>query len=428
MSTSQTAKGVLAERLLRSVTCPHCWQSFEVGDLVWVAEHDELRGDPVLGSDAHVRFRPTRFDVAGDALDARGTPCQVVACPTCHLEIPRVLLRYPSMIFSLIGMTFSGKSYYLTSMAWEMARLLKTQFLLTFLDVDPEGSATLTEYRTTLFLPEDPDRPTGLLKTQPDSTSHYESANLNGQAVLLPRPFLFSLSPAPGHPNAAASEDHSRILCLYDNAGEQFQPGEDKTLTPGTRHMAQSAVLMFLYDPTQDSRIRERCRAFSNDPQLSTCAHTQLQGQALTEAAGRVRRYAHLPSTQKLTQPLLVLVSKSDAWHDLIDDDIVTEPYLAPDPPNRPLAAVDLPRIHATSAAVRALLLELAPEFVAAAEDCCKTVVYIPVSALGCSPRVREADDFLVVKPRDISPRWVTVPMIYAFSVWASGLTVVRRE
>lgn len=428
MDTTTTDDRSAARKVLRSVTCPHCWHNFHSSDIVWVAQHEDLRGDPVLGRDAYLRFLPTRFNVDGDALDSRGMPCRILACPNCHLEIDRVFLNYPAFILSLIGGTFSGKSYYLTSAAWELARLLPQQFLLIFKDLDSGNNATLIEYQKALFLHDNPDQPVGLQKTQPDSASHYDSANLDGQSMLLPRPFLFSLTPERNHPHADRPERHSRVLCLYDNAGEHFIHGEDTPLTPVTRHVAQSKLLMFLYDPTQDPRMREKCTTFSDDPQLSTHTKTQLQTQILIEAATRVRRYAHLSQNEKLSQPLLVLVSKSDIWCNLIDEDITSEPYIAAAPPERLFAVVDAPRIMRVSTKIRNLLLELAPEFVAAAEDFCKEVLYIPVSALGCSPEVQEGSNFLVVRPRNIKPRWVTVPVMYAFSAWASGLARVQCE
>ena len=38
-------------RFVKHITCPHCWQRFPLDELVWVAGHEELRGDPVLGKD-----------------------------------------------------------------------------------------------------------------------------------------------------------------------------------------------------------------------------------------------------------------------------------------------------------------------------------------------------------------------------------------
>jgi len=421
MSLTAVRKKNGLERILREITCPHCWESFLSSDIVWVAQHEELRGDSVLGAEALVRFLPTRFDLNGDAIDSHGMSCQQLACPNCHLVIPRVFLRYPSMIFSLIGSTFSGKSYLLTSTVWELSRRLAKQFALVYRDVDVEGNQTLLDFQKRLFMSTDPDQLVALEKTQLDSDSHYATANLDGQLVLLPHPFLYSLSVRPDHPHADDPNLRGRVLCFYDNAGEHFRPGADQSLTPGTRHMARAKVLMFLYDPTQDSRLRSKCRTFCDDPQLSGKYRTELQTTLLTEAGNRVRQFAHLGPNEKLPQPLLVLLSKSDIWGSLLQEDITTEPYLPGTTSDWPHAVVDCERIRRVSAACRAVLLEYTPDLVAAAEDTSREVLYIPVSSLGCSPELQE-NGSLAVRPRNIQPHWVTVPIVYSFTAWASGL------
>ena len=75
----------------------------------------------------------------------------------------------------------------------------------------------------------------------------------------MPKPFLFSLRPGPGHP-AGQSPDLCRVLCLYDNPGEHFDTGADKTDQQTTRHLARSQVLIYLFDPTQDPRFRQKFR------------------------------------------------------------------------------------------------------------------------------------------------------------------------
>ena len=410
------------ERILKAVTCPHCWHHFDVSEIVWVAKHDDLRGDLILGGDAHIRFLPTRFNVDGDALDSRSMACQDLACPRCHLTIPRIFLKFEPLIFSLIGVPYSGKSYFLAAMTWELARILPTQYLMVLQNVDYSGNQTLVDFQEKLFFQGDSDQPVAIPKTQLDSATHYDSTNLDGQNVLLPRPFLFGITPMENHPNFSQADAISRVLCVYDNAGEHFLTGHDTSLTPGTQHVAKAKVLMFLYDPIQDPRIRQKCQTVSNDPQLSTYGRTQLQSPILTEAVSRVRQYSHLPSNKKLDQPLIVLIPKADIWESLINEDLTTEPCHVPKPPSREFAVVDTARIERVSAKIRRLLLEITPEFVATAEDCCREVVYIPVSSLGCSPTPQEATNSLVVKPRDIKPRWVTVPVLYAFSKWATGL------
>ena len=141
----------------------------------------------------------------------------------------------------------------------------------------------------------------------------------------------------------------------------------------------------------------------------------------MTEAASRVRRYARLDPRAKIKSPLLVLVAKSDVWEALVDAELVTEPHSA-SASVASVQSVDVARVEQVSAKVRELLSELTPEFVTAAEDACNVVLYIPVSAFGCSPQPMRGKGYLGIRPKDVSPRWVTVPLLYAFAKWSTGL------
>lgn len=48
-----------------AVVCPVCWLESDRGELMHLAVHDSLRGDPILGEDAQQRFLATRFDNSG---------------------------------------------------------------------------------------------------------------------------------------------------------------------------------------------------------------------------------------------------------------------------------------------------------------------------------------------------------------------------
>jgi hypothetical protein len=410
-----------ARPLVVRVTCPHCWNRCAPEDLLWVSKHADLLGDAVMGAEAQARFLPSRFTAEGRALDARGMACDVLACPQCHLSIPRPLVEEEPLFVSVIGGPSSGKSYLLTAMTWQLRRLLPGGFAVAFNDADTTTNRALNEYEETLFLHGDGQSLVAIRKTELQGEL-YDQVRWGTQIVTLPRPFIFTLRPTERHPNAAAAERVSRVVCLYDNAGEHFQPGMDLPNAPVTQHLGRSRALMFLYDPTQDPRLREVCRKFSNDPQLSGTMRTHRQEILLTEAALRIRRYAGLSANQKYERPLVVIVPKSDVWSPLLDLDVASEPvvdnYLA----GGTLAAVDLPRVDAVSAKVRAMLLTHAPEVVGAAEDFSQRVVYVPVSALGRAPEVQPGTNLLGVRPRDIRPHWVTVPLLYMLARWSTGL------
>ena len=58
--------------LVSAVTCPHCWHEFPPAQTRYVAEHESLRGDAVLGDSEALRFLPSRFDPKFRALDPMG--------------------------------------------------------------------------------------------------------------------------------------------------------------------------------------------------------------------------------------------------------------------------------------------------------------------------------------------------------------------
>lgn len=395
--------------ILLEITCPHCWHRFPTEQILFVSQHAELLGDPVLGPEAQLRFRSSRFTMSGDAIDAREAPCQQLACPRCHLTIPRAVLETAPLFISIVGAPGSGKSHFLAAMAWELRRLMPAKFGVSFNDADALSNHTLHTYEETLFLQTDTGRLVAIRKTELDGDG-YDQVQLGQQFISLPRPFLFTIRPA-------AIESKVRLLCLYDNAGEHFQPGMDSFAAPATQHLAHSRAIFFLYDPTQHPRFRDACKTVSNDPQLTTVARNLRQEVLLNEAAARVRRYAGLSPKEKHKWPLVVIVSKADIWASLAGIELNQEPFTSGSP-----AAVCIDQIERASSILRKMLLKWTPEFITAADEFCSQVVYVPASALGHAPEFEAGSGILGVRPRDIAPRWVTAPLLYTFAKWTKGL------
>ncbi|HVX86668.1 MAG TPA: hypothetical protein VH253_17935 [Phycisphaerae bacterium] len=416
--------------LVARVTCPHCWFEFPPEQILWVAQHEDLMGDSILKEEP-LRFLPTHFNIEGQAIDARGMTCHHLACPNCHLIIPRVLVENEVTFISLIGSAGSGKSNFLAAMTWELRRRLARDFAVIFADGDKEANWLLNRNEETLFLPEDPDTPIVLEKTHTQG-DHYRSIPLRGQDTQLPKPFLFTLHPGPGHPRVSQRAKVGRIVCLYDNAGEHFGVGQDTASSPVTRHLTRSKVLMFLMDPTQDPRFRAKLKGISQDPQVVDPLQTVRQETILGEAAIRYRRHLGLSAYKKTDRPLLVLVAKSDIWASLLEAELDAGPDALKEPiikgaTAEGLAAIDLDRVNRVSRALRALLLDLSPEVVTAAEDFSQEVLYMPVSALGHSPEKYADRAGLLIKPKDVHPRWVTIPLLYSYAKWSKGLIAASR-
>ena len=219
----------------------------------------------------------------------------------CHLAVPRALFETEPLFLSILGAPACGKSYFLSSMTWQLRKVLPKNFALAFGDADPLSNNRLHGYEEMQFLNPDQDALVAIEKTETQGDL-YDTVLFADQAVSYPRPFLFTVQPLESHPNY---QKFSRILCLYDNAGESFLPGEDTATNPHTRHLALSRALLFLFDPTQDPRFRNACAGKSSDPQMQGRTQRLARERAvrqetiLFEAATRVRRYTGLCAERK---------------------------------------------------------------------------------------------------------------------------------
>ena len=405
------------------IVCPHCWHKFDVEDFLFIARHQDLVGDPVLGPEAQQRFLPSKFTPEGHAVDSAGLSCPDMACPRCRLRIPRAAAEMPPLFASIVGAPASGKSYFLTAMMWEMRNTLARNFAMAFTDTDAITNQIINEFEEELFLSSDPDELVALRKTDLQGEL-YNQVILDGMVTNLLKPFMFSITPAEHHPDyEAVRERISRTLVLYDNAGEHFEPGMDSVDNPTTRHLIFSDTIFFLFDPTKDVRFRKLCQG-KTDPQLAKGSRVQRQEVLMTEMINRIEKYSGKRRRTKSKKRLIVIVPKCDIWLDLLGYELPEHPWKW-DPEYR-TCALDVDCIMSTSFSLRSLLERVSPELVASAESFSGEVVFLPNSALGTSPELGGEAGIFGVRPGDVKPFWIPVPMLYLFH--RQGLTPVLRK
>jgi hypothetical protein len=417
-----------APPLLRTTVCPHCWSEFPVEGVLWISSHPTLLGDPKLGHDHQQRFLPRRFTVDGLAVDPLGFPCDSLACPTCHLPVPRAALEMETLFVSIFGEEECGKSWFLTTMTWELRRQLPKRFRLSFTDADTISNQALNQLENGLFFnPQANDLAplNQLIAKTPQSRRIYDLVTLDNQQVYYPRPFLFAVTPQENHPRFSHREQLARLVCLYDNAGARFRPGEDSPTHPDTQHLSHARFLFFLFDPTQDPRFLALINRDRDRSAQIVASRASRQDTILLEAAARIRRHTGLSAREKHNRPLTVVVTKFDLWSSLIDKPHLVEPWLHVGE----LVGLDLNRIEKISGEIRDLMASVCPEVVNAAESFAPSVTYVPVSAVGRSPAQDTGDVTLTsIRPRDIRPTWVTVPLLHALSRRFSGLVPIARR
>lgn len=400
-----------ATRVVPKVQCPHCWHGFRPEDVLWVSENPQLMGDIRLGQDQQQRFLPTRFTLEGQARDATGAVCHQLACPSCHLTVPRSVLEMDTTFVSILGSPSSGKSYFLAALCRQLRESLAAKYAVSFTDADPTLNRVVIDYEQTLFVPLDDSKLVSLQKTQLQGTL-YSPVAFDTQTIYFPRPFVFSAQPMPNHPASGRTQQASTLLVMYDNAGEHFDPGQDTMAMPGTRHLAHSSAILFMYDPTQAPRFRNACMQGSKDPQLTQHGRVARQETVLQEAIQRIRRYRGLGQTAVLETPLIVVVTKFDVWNHLLG--MKSLPEISEHVASVGSHLLNMTALDGISARVRDLLRVHCPEVIGMAEGFSRDVRYVPCSALGRSPEVDPVGGMLGIRPRDIRPLWAEVPMLYA--------------
>ena len=409
-------KTVTSELLSRS-TCPNCWHDFDVEDVKWISAHEELLGDVRLGRDQQQRFRPTRFDVQGNAVDIKGISCQDLACPNCHLKIPRSVLVFKPFFVSIAGTPSCGKSFFLASMTWQIRKALPSEFNIQFSDSDGECNRILNDYEDQLFFASGNESLAKLAKTDVVG-DWYSTVQYADQAVTYPKPFYFDIRPGSEHENASISTRLSRLLCVYDNAGESFLPGADTVASPVTRHLGLAESWLFCFDPTQDPRLRRELKGKSTDHQIVEGSVTARQESVLNEMVNRIRKHSSMGLKERSKKPLIIACTKFDAWSELIGD--LPSPWVFSKKNNSYL--LNLTKIDEISDKLKNLLQKFCPEVVAASQSISSCVYFVPVSATGVSPVKDPGSGDYMIPTDKIAPVWCEVPLLIAMAYRAPKL------
>lgn len=376
-----------------SFMCPYCRTVSLLEDVLSVSTSPSLLGDPVLGEGEQRRFLPSQFTGNGLALDSEGGVCTEIACPRCHMALPRMLLETPQMVMSVIGAAGAGKSVFLASSMWQCRQLLARMFGVSFMDLDPVANRWINAYEEKLFFQEDDQTLQQIEKTDLQASNVCRTVMLDGDSVLLPLPSFFQLR--------TKADPQPQSLVVYDSAGEHFRAGADTQASAVTLNMLNADVLFFMFDPSADPRFR---------PMLdhgNGTAHNYAQRQdvLLAEMAARIRRHMGNRSESRLTKPLIFGVSKADLLRQHLPLD--AEIYKKIDDK---CYALDLNALRCVSEATEALLNDITPEVTATAHDIASEVWFVPVSALGHNP-MREG-----VRPCDIKPFWTELPVVFTLA------------
>lgn len=382
----------------RLYLCPSCWENFNKEEALSIATHPDLCGDDIMGEDAQLRFKPSRFNEYGVPVDEMGSPCIEFACPHCHHKLPPFFTQMNQHIISLVGIPAAGKTYYLSSLIHELGHILPREFNLPFRDADPINNAILNDMSLRLFSGKSPQE-AYLGKTRLDGNL-YQKVWRHQHYADMPRPFIYNLN----------KSEESYSVVMYDNAGENYEPGRSGEDYPGAEHLSIASGILYLFDPTSNLDFRNLLQD-NKDPQMQRSSDSVgRQRLLLAETEMRLRTRRNIHPGKKLDLPLAIIIGKCDIWQHLLGP----EPLL-------PVVRNGLympEHVNANSARLRQFLFKISPNICSNAEAISDNVRYFAVSSFGKSPIeiVDEATGQKLLAPDTsmIKPMRVIDPLVWA--------------
>ncbi len=304
--------------------------------------------------------------------------------------------------------------------------MLPSIFNVNFTDSDTECNQILNDYEEQLFFYPDESRFVKLAKTDVVG-DWYSTIRVDEQLISYPKPFFFDVTPNKQHDNVVKRRNISRMICVYDNAGESFLPGADTVANPVTRHLGRAEGWLYCYDLTQDPRLRSALAGKTDDHQVTESPVTSRQEVILNEMINRIRRYSQLGRQGTTDKPLIVVCTKFDAMRSAMDMDNMPSPWLKT---SKGKTVLDISTIKRVSNKIRKLLDKYCPELVAASDSVSKNVFFVPVSATGTSPEKDPETGDYMMRTDQLKPSWCEVPVMLMMALRAPSLipAAVRKQ
>ena len=405
--------------------CPYCWESFEAKDFMYIATDAELKRDPHLGDGHYLRFKPTKYS-GGKALDPNGSVASEIACPHCHLSLPRNIKNTSQKIISVVGDAASGKSYYLSVISKILNASLPTHFNVLFTDATPGGNDVLHRMVNSLWGANSPED-VSIVKTQLFQDT-YQQLRIIGQSreISMPKAFIFTAT--------NLEDDKKRTnLVFYDNAGEHFRPQSNSADTPGAQHVANADGIIFLLDPFNQNDFKQKliqstALGENADPQLNN----QVDSNPDVILDEMQKRIEELTGQKKLKIPFAFVVGKCDAWQDSMipKGKKLYEPRIKIGNEHNYQPGLDLGIIKHNSEIIEGVLSNISPGLVARAKSLSENYMFFGASNFGHpavpikreDPETGESKIVPLPDPKRLSPILADSPVLWILSRSEPGI------
>lgn len=299
------------------IVCPYCFSKYSPEEVVFrAAHHREDDEDYALQEDVILNQYRNKFglddieeieavidpetipeenrivvdNVLVGLTDKYGVVTKRRLCPKCHNELPITAGKAPSNIISIVGASQVGKSVYMTSLIHTLQNTTANHFNAACMPLNAQISRKFREnYEAPLF-----ERGQLLDSTQKEKRQE---------------PFIFQF----------IFKDNDRaplILVFFDVAGEGMVDRE--YLEIYAAHVKNSSGILFLVDPLQIRKIRDKIQLNAGDePGEFTAKYDEPREVVIT----MFENFIGYEQESKTHIPTAVVLTKSDMLHLLKEED-----------------------------------------------------------------------------------------------------------
>lgn len=393
-----------------NLICPFDRLSFGAGHALYFSPPNSPgRYDPPSKPDSW-----TRKDGRSVPLDKHGKVCATRACPHCKQSLPESVGQ-PSNIFSLVGQSGSGKTYYLAALFHELEKVMPN-LGLSWISADSELNKGIRDLSQIPF--KSGQAKFRLIEKTDNRAATQIEVVLRGEEGkwVVPKPIIFKTNRSRAEENSSASA--FRFITLYDNPGEHFTSvGRQNLIAEQARiaasHLAFASSIFLLYDPLLSVDFRSALKLDA------VAGEGDQQATMLDELPKRLQQARETEKTSQTkgrNVPMPVLVGKWDLWESLAKG--LRRNYFTPD------HKLDLAIVRENSAILSDLLQSKSAP-VAAAHAISDDVMYFPISSFGDvkTTTFTESGTFITAPAEPVRPWAVSAPFLWA--LWKTNPELV---
>lgn len=367
-------------------TCPFCLRRYSKSRIPYICPMCGEKTEPLFFLHTEpVYCKHNKKDAQGNETNV---PCGGVAtirrCPYCRREIPRDAIHTRNLPFSIIGVSNSGKTNYITVMLHELGRLLNLRLALSPLTAETRNR-------------------------QNENYSHIYNEHTPPAATQSGMP-IAQIWKISNNLRRIGNRVPSYTFTIFDGAGEDHENLLDRNSVI-CRYITESQAMILVVDPLILANVRQTVDANVRRNSLGGDeGSVKNAADVVNDVVDYIRKARGGSVNRRLAVPTAVVFTKFDVILDAYRDAFGSGALIRQKSlPLREDRSINLDEFYQIDEEIRNWLYQIHEEGVVNALDACfKEYLFFGVSSYGAPP----VNGFT---PREIKPHRALDPILWLF-------------